>query len=175
MSHSPTPDTVALVRRLYREDTPTKDIVAATKLSTGTIYRCLDGAFDDGSGIQPAPIARRKTPSGKPAKRGTREALVARIWRTAARQVGDIEDRLKASGLELPERESNGRMLAVIARTLRDLSAFDQANAKRNKEAAKGDDDDAVPRNIDDLRQSLARKLQGLIAEQRAVDSKQVE
>jgi hypothetical protein len=49
------------------------------------------------------------------------------MWRTAERQVGEIEDRLKAAGLKLAERESNTRMLSIVARTPRELSAVDES------------------------------------------------
>ena len=48
------------------------------------------------------------------------------MWRTAERQVEEIEDRLAVAGLELAERESNARMLAIVAKTLRELAAVDE-------------------------------------------------
>ena len=64
---------------------------------------------------------------------GSRAALVARMWRTAERQVEEIEERLKSAGLEPAEREGNARTLATLARTLRELAAFDEAKKPRGK------------------------------------------
>jgi hypothetical protein len=127
------------------------------------MYRCIDGKFDDGSGTPPAPVPRRRADTRTAERIGSRGALIARMWRTAEKQVGEIEDRLKAAGLELAERESNARTLAVVARTLRELSAVDEAEKARGKEASKDNNDDAPPRNIDELRRSLARKLEAFV------------
>ncbi len=140
-----------------------KDICARTGITLGTMYRCIDGKFDDGSGTPPAPIPRRRADTRTEERIGSRGALIARMWRTAERQVGEIEDRLKAAGLKLAERESNARKLSIVARTLRDLSAVDEADKARGEEASKDNDDDAPPRNIDELRRSLARKLEALV------------
>jgi hypothetical protein len=163
MATSPTPDVVALARRLYQDGVPVQDISARTGLPLGMVYRCIDGKFDDGSGAPLAPLPRRRADTRTAKRIGSRGTLIARMWRTAERQVGEIEDRLKAAGLELTERESNARTLAVVARTLRDLSAVDEANQARGKEASKDNNDDAPPRNIDELRSSLARKLEALV------------
>lgn len=94
---------------------------------------------------------------------GSRAALIARMWRTAERQVEEIEDRLKAVGLELNERESNARTLAIVAKTLRELSAVDEARQARIKKGTQHHDDDAPPRDIDELRRQLAAKIEGLL------------
>jgi hypothetical protein len=60
----------------------------------------------------------------KPLK-ADRVSLTARLWRTAERQARDIEERLARPAAAAPERERDVRMLAMLTRTLRDLSAFD--------------------------------------------------
>jgi hypothetical protein len=169
MATTPTPDVVALVRRLYQDGVLVKDISARTGLGFDVMYRCIDGKFDDGSGTPPAPIPRRRADTRTAERIGSRGALIARMWRTAEKQVGEIEDRLKAAGLELAERESNTRMLSIVARTLRELSAVDEAEKARGKEASKDNNDDAPPRNIDELRSALADKLAAFVA--RTVDA----
>lgn len=92
-----------------------------------------------------------------------RRALIARLWRTAARQVRGIERRLAGEPQEPAERERDARVLAVLAMTLRELAAFDAAerDSGRTRQIA-ADDNDAVPRDIDELRRELARRLDGL-------------
>jgi len=167
MAYAPTPDVVALVRRLYAEGVTVNEIVAqsgVTKLNI--IYRCVAGRYPDGSGIAPAPIPQRRQRVRVRHRSDSRAALVTRMWRTAERQVEEIEGRLAVAGLELAEREGNARMFAITARTLRDLQAVDEKT--RSKESKKEADDDAPPRNIDDLRRELAKKLESFVA--RTVD-----
>jgi hypothetical protein len=165
MADIPTLDVVALVRRRYREGATVKTIMAETGIgSVGLLYRCVAGDFPDGSGVAPEPIPRRQAAVGVRDRRGSRAALVARMWRTAERQVEEIEHRLKAAGIELAERESNARTLAVVAKTLRELAAFDESRTARGKEEPKDNDDNAGPRNIDDLRRDLAQKLAAFVA-----------
>jgi hypothetical protein len=166
MAEIPTPEQVALVRRRYPEGVPVKAIMAESGINDlDVLYRCLDGEFPDGSGQKLAPIPRRRASAGKRTRMMGRKALVARLWRTAERQVAEIEGRLAAAGLEVSERESNARTLAIVAKTLRELSAIDAGARTRGKKAPTDKDDDPVPRNIDDLRRALARKLEAFAAE----------
>jgi hypothetical protein len=116
-----------------------------------------------------APSNRQSSPRGKgttaPAEQelpDNRTALVKRMWRAAEAQVREIENRLLLDSPEPLERERDVRVLAVIAKTLRELSALDQTQP--NKRTLALADDDAVPRNMDELRRSLAQKLEALIA-----------
>ena len=164
MTDIPPPEVVALARQLYAVGEPVDSILAQTELSAGTLYKCLAGRYDDGRGVKPQPMALRR--SGIRIRRpgGGRAALVARLWSAAEKQVQDIEQRAMAAGLELGERESNARMLAVVARTLRELVAVDRAKEPRGKPAAKEDHDESPPRNVDDLRRELAKKIQEFAA-----------
>lgn len=165
MAYIPPPDVVALVRRLYQDGATVNAIVAASGIKNLKIlYGCLAGLYPDGSATEPAPIPRRRQGVRRPARhrKGNRTALVARMWRTAERQVEEIEQRAAVAGLELAERESNARMLAIVAKTLRELAAVDEK--ARVKEATKDDDDDAPPRNIDELRRALADKLERFVS-----------
>ena len=164
MAETPTPEQVVLVRRRYLERATLKAIVAESGIKNPNIIsRCLAGDFADGSGVSPAPIPRRR-----PARRrkGGRAALVARMWRTAERQVEEIEERLQAAGLELAERESNARTLAIVAKTLREFAAVDETERLRKGKQSPPDhdiDDDPVPRDIDEFRRELARRIDALI------------
>jgi hypothetical protein len=163
MAYIPTPDVVAFVRRRYAEGVPIRVIVAESGIKNlNILYRCFAGHYPDGSGINPAPIPQRRQGVRVRHRLGSRAALVSRMWRTAERQVEEIEDRLAVAGIELAERESNARTLAIVAKTLRELAAVD--DKPRGKETAKDDDDEAPPRNIDDLRRALAEKLEAFVA-----------
>ena len=164
MAETPTPDVVALVRRRYREGATVKAIVAESGIrNLNIIYRCLDGEFPDGSGARPEPIPKRRPGVRIRHRSGSRAGLVARMWRTAERQVEEIEQRLDTAGIPLAERESNARTIAIVARTLRELSAVDEAKASRGKAAAKDNDESGIPRNLDDLRRALAQKLEAFV------------
>jgi hypothetical protein len=164
----PAPDAVALVRRRYAEGATVKAIVAESGIKNLTIiYRCLAGLYPDGTGVKPVPIPQRRAGVRVRHRKGSRAALVARMWRTAERQVEEIEDRLAVAGLEVAERESNARTLAIVAKTLRELVAVDEAKTSRGSEAPKDHDDDH-PRNIEDLRRELAQKLERFVASRSA-------
>ena len=158
---TPTPAEVALVRELYRDGEPVKDIRARAGVSRAVLHRCLAGDFDDGSGAKPAAIPLRRARQHADA----RTRLVKRIWRTAQRQVEAIEDRLKAAGLAPAEHESSARMLATVARTLRELVAIDEkARPKQDEQPAANDDsDDDIPRDVDELRRALALRIAALV------------
>jgi hypothetical protein len=161
MSQPVPPETVALARRLYTEGKTNKAIMAETGIaSVWLLYQCLDGKLDDGSGQLPPPLPRRRDILG----RGTdRKQLVRRLWRNAERQVDQIEQRLKKTKLASEEFERDARSLAMVVRTVRELSALDAA--KRSKDNQQKPNDAPVPRNIDDLRRELARKLKALADE----------
>jgi hypothetical protein len=167
MVDTPTPDVVALVRRLYAEGVTVKEIVAQSRIrNLNIIYRCLAGLYPDGSGTKPAPIPQRRQGVRVRHRKGSRAALVTRMWRTAERQVEEIEDRLAVAGLEIVERESNARMFAIMARTLRDISAVDEMEKSSNGKKQPSDDDsddDSVPRDIDEFREELARRIHALV------------
>lgn len=166
MIATPTPEQVALARRLYQDGVAVRDIVAAAGIKLGTLYRCLDGDFPDGTGVDPAPVPLRHQGVRVRQRMGSRAALVARMWKTAERQVEEIEDRLKAAGLELAERESNARTLAIVAKTLRELSIVDEAKQTRKGRKRPPDDDiddDPVPRDINEFRRELARRIDALV------------
>ena len=133
---------------------------AASRIST-IIYRCVAGLYPDGSGIKPAPIPHGGGACACGIATGSRAALVTRMWRTAERQVEEIEERLTVAGIELVERESNARTLAIVAKTLRELSAVDRRKRrKRRRSREKTSMTTPSPRNIDEFRRELARRIE---------------
>lgn len=167
----------ALARRLYLEGASMAEIRRQTGLSSATVYYWIDREMGpDGTflfnpvprrtappvGGQPAKArdAKAPNPSGKPDRRG----LLKRLWRAAERQIDEIETRLaRAADPEAaprPDSEKDARALAVLARTLRELTALEAEARKRRK--AK-DQDDTV-RDLDTFRRELARRLDRLRA-----------
>jgi hypothetical protein len=156
---APSPDKVAQARRLYREGLPVARIMQQTKLDRATFYACLDGRYDDGSGATPPPLPRRR------ANLRSRTALATRLWRAAEKQVGEIEERLAAAHLPRSERERDARVMAIVVKTLRELSAFDERNRESRTDVTEADDDlppDDFPRDIDELRRELAKRISQL-------------
>lgn len=170
MTETISPETVALARRSYVEGVSVSKILSETGMSLGTFYAVCDGKFDDGSGTKLAALPRRRIVMGRRRKalRTSRMSLVQRLWRTAERQVRDIETRLDGEAQEPAERERDARVLAVLVKTLRELHVFDSARGKakgkgKGKAAQESVSDDT--RDIDEFRRDLARKIDRLAAQ----------
>ena len=123
---------------------------------------------------------RRSAPKKKrpQALTGEREAVVQRLWRTAERQVADIEQRLMAADQEPAERERDTRMMAVLVKTLVELGALDDAKPKKSgaRGAAKSspvapeqhDNASDESRSLDEFRRELARRIAALAGDEPA-------
>jgi hypothetical protein len=156
---------------------PTAQIAAEFKISRSTVTYWRDRSPARGPRHQP-PLQRpaRTRRSRKSMSRRARTALVDRLWRTADGQVREIEDRLFArerdggEAGDTSERECDARLLAVLVKTLRELAALDQANRAAATTNAAGaaraepEDDDPVPRDIDEFRRELARRIQTFVS-----------
>ncbi|MEA2907201.1 MAG: hypothetical protein QOI12_4588 [Alphaproteobacteria bacterium] len=152
---------ITKARAMYVEGFTVSRILAACDMSLGTLYYWLDGGPREADGPRLPPIPRRRTVVGKrrPPLCGDQVALVARLWRTAERQVRDIELRLARADLPGTERERDTRMLAGLVRMLRDLSGFAAVAASGGKPA----DDDPVPADVDEFRAALARRIEAFV------------
>jgi len=146
------PDVVLRARQMYVAGAPTKDIVAATGLSKGTLYHWLAGA----GALPPIPLRRR------PHRKRGRAALIRRIMRAAEVQVRQIGKRLAEEGVAPDERDRQLRSFAVLSRTMRELIALEMADAQVQKMTTAQDDDEQLPRDIDELRAELARRIEGI-------------
>jgi hypothetical protein len=93
--------------------------------------------------------------------RTTRAALVRRLWRAVAAQIARAEAYFEAmtdeTGESLARPEEAAKLLASLARTLKELDALEPAD--RRSEAS-----DDSPRDIEAFRAELARKLDRLLA-----------
>ncbi len=87
-----------------------------------------------------------------------RHQLAARLWRAAERQAAEVEERIAAGPRPVAEAERDARLLSVLAKTLRELSAVEAS-------AQSEDDEDAAPNDIDELRSALDERLRKLSLE----------
>jgi hypothetical protein len=159
-------ETIDGIRQRYAEGVPISAIRAEFEVSEGATYYWVKGGPAKGlNRLPPLPLRGRggEGEGSRPGPRGVRRATIDRLWRTAARQVQDIELRLSAEGQEPSERERDARLMAVMVKTLRELAAFDRADLEKSRKSntkdAPRDHDDAVPADIDELRRELARRV----------------
>lgn len=156
--HIPPPQ-VALARRRYAEGATTRSILAESSLSLWSLYRCLDGFHDDGSGM-PLPRLPRRREIVRRAM--SRAAMIDLLWRNAQQQVQQIEQRMQDSGFPAEASERDARALAVLVRTLRELAAFDAQKAASGTQRKKPENEKPIPRNVDEMRRQLSKKLAAL-------------
>jgi hypothetical protein len=83
-----------------------------------------------------------------------RPALAARLWRAAELQAAEIEARLAMGARSVAESEKDARVLSILAKTLRDLSAVDDANCE-----ADDNDEDTASDDLETLREELGVRL----------------
>jgi transposase-like protein len=156
-------DAIHRARRDYAESSMTvADICRKHGMNRQDLYYWLDGGPPGGE-HHLAPIPRRGSGARtgrRPRLRGDRVSIVRRMWRAAEAQVRDIEDRLRQDAREADERERDARMLAVLVKTLRELSALDETQSGP-PDTAGGDDE--VPRDIDEFRRELARRMDAFV------------
>lgn len=159
------PEVGAYVRAKYLEGKSLAAIRAGARRPFGLnlrdddMYFWVDGAAGE-SGPTLQPLPRREAPKAMTV--AARRALVGRLWGAAERQIEDIEALLRGKRLDTDKREHGARMLATLVKSLRELSAIDAAPAKPDKRKARPDDDG--PRNIEDFRRELIRKMDALVA-----------
>ncbi len=108
---------------------------------------------------------RQKSKRKAAAPTDARRTLVETLWRTAARQVSEIERRLMKVEQPPAERETDARALAVLVKTLRELSTLDEAHLDDagSRPTTEAEDDDPVPRDIDEFRRELARRMDAFV------------
>ena len=93
-------------------------------------------------------------------------SMVARVSDAIERELSKIErivgnpTRMQPS--QRVETESRARVLASLARTLKEVMRLREQ--ERGDDKAKAADDDAIPRDLDEFRRELSRRLEGLVA-----------
>lgn len=153
--------------------------VGSIKKDEGVMTRKERGpALNGGTGSE-APAGPRAAPL-------SRKRIVSRLWRTAERQVAEIETRMVGLADDPMTLERDAKTLAIIAKTVRDLvaidaEAFDRTLRTRLKEAgtrhgeknsstvatsdANPNAEEYGPRDIEGFRAELARRLDELRCE----------
>lgn len=106
-----------------------------------------------------APTAHRATHS--PGRGPARGRIVSKLWRTAERQVREVESRLAQLRDDPAALERDAKTLAIIARTVRDLVAIDD-NARAGDEPKESETSGLQRMPIADFRRELAEKLEHL-------------
>ena len=113
---------------------------------------------------------RRRTAVDKAAEPQSCEtpasSMVERVSNAIERELTKIERIVGNPERLVPaqriETESRARVLASLARTLKEVMRLrEQERGVEDKKAA---DDDAVPRDLDEFRRELSRRLEGLVA-----------
>jgi len=157
---------------LYRQGVTLARIAAETGLNKRGIYSALK--HDANARGEPPPRRVKAPPRATPVRR---ETLVTRMWAAADRQIGEIEARF-ALPADPDAAERDARTLATLARVVRELVQAGRASgaatgaasgaAARRSRSPQETDDDAPPRDLDALRDELARRLARLRAERDA-------
>lgn len=106
--------------------------------------------------VAAAAASSGETPAGSMVERVSN--AIERELTKIERIVGNPERLAPAQRIET---ESRARVLASLARTLKEVMRLrEQERGVDNKKAA---DDDAVPRDLDEFRRELSRRLEGLV------------
>ena len=91
-----------------------------------------------------------------------RKAVVTRLWRAAKRQLDAHEARLDGLPSGAGASEADAKALAVLARTVRELVALEEATTTRESKATDDADPAAGLRYAAELRKELARRLDAI-------------
>jgi hypothetical protein len=178
------PELIAEGKRLHETTlTPLCDIAAAMGLSRGTLAnrirewgwkrrRPSSGTVDIFHAVRgaTAAVATAETPMpatgvADPVSPQQRAALAQRIQNVVEREMTVIE---RAVGVLGPSNEAEAertvRTLAGISRTLREIAALNRPDEVAPPDEA---DDDPVPRDLDEFRNELARRIRGFVEARR--------
>ncbi len=153
-------ETIEHIRRDYADGEPVQVTKSKHNVSDATFYACVDGRVPGHPSLPPIP--RRNKRPGKAPESDIRSVLIAKLWRTAKRQVSEIEARLKMVAERPSERESDTRSLAVLVKTVRELAALDEVRDAHNN-STDVIDDDPIPQDIDEFRRELARRMDAFV------------
>lgn len=176
---------VAEGRRLYEQTVvPVGDIARKMGISKSTLQNRVDAwswkrrdyhselmrklrAAEVAAAQVSAPASEQPTsePPAAPPVPADRVAIAARIATVVERELDAVERVLKVIGPNNQvEAERSARTLASIGRALREIAAFNESHEVTPDDA----DDDAVPRDIDEFRNELARRINEFVDARRS-------
>lgn len=173
------PKLIAEARTLYETtDTPTSVIAAMLGISRGTLNDRIPEWGWTYRRYAKSAAERAAAPPEPPAAAPARECvtlepplpLVERLQRVIDAQMQVAERTLKVLGpASSAEAERTARILASVSRTVQDIVA-----ATKGQRPADDADDDPVPRDIDEFREALARRIEAFVAAERAAADRAV-
>jgi hypothetical protein len=184
------PDQLAKARHLYEQTlVPVSDIAASLKVSDAWLYKRIKdlnwrkrqsqiGDFHyarflaeaEALAPAPAPPAELLAPTDREKVEQRSLAFTLRL-QDAAERVLDAGVRIIATIRpgDHAEGERCARVVAVVAHAFRDVAHLTKpVSAAEAHEPAYDEDDDPVPRDLDEFRQELARRIRGFIEARRA-------
>jgi hypothetical protein len=186
-----TPEQIEAARLLYENpQTPLQEIAASLKITRRTLEARIAewgwaprATSPRAASPQNAGQTRSKSP-GRRAKRTStarkqpksqahpqpdaakrplrsREALAVRVQRVVERELDAIDSILSVLGAaDSAEAERSARTLASLARALKEVMRL-----AAPEQASDPDEDDPMPRDLDEFRRELARRIEALAAE----------
>lgn len=190
-----TPEQIEAARRLYENpQTPVDDVAASLGIARGTLKSRIEEwgwpkrrtgppvppANKTGSS-ENARVARRLRVTSKATKKKQRaqtrarppsiapalttpEALAVRVQRVVERELDAIDSVLSVLGVaDSADAERSARTLASLARALTEVMRLSAP-----EQTPDPDEDDAMPRDLDEFRRELARRIEALAAEAEA-------
>jgi hypothetical protein len=102
-----------------------------------------------------------------PADASPAVSLVARVGDAIERELRKIEriigNPVRLHPSERIESESRARVLASLARSMKEVMRLREQERDAMHDATKAADDDAIPRDLDEFRRELSRRLEGLV------------
>jgi hypothetical protein len=162
-----TPEQIARGRFLYEQTfTPMDDIAGALNISRATLRSRVKEWGWTKRANDPYAARRGEPPqtaaSGYPSLAEERIALVKRLQSAVNKELSALESMTPGTDSAAPsEGDKRARMLASLTRTLREMTRLEPPPAQ-----AESIDDDTVPRDLDELRRELCRRLEALVAGQ---------
>jgi len=161
------PENALVARQMYAEGASVEAILAKTGLPKHKLYFWLDGGRRE-DGRRLLPQMPRRLVRARQIKPREQLILVTRMFRLFDKQIAVMESRENSTATE---DEQDSRRMALITRALEQIGLMptqDREMARRKK--TKNDQSQAVeqpvPRDPEELRRSLARKLGAIIAEE---------
>jgi len=192
-----TPELLAEAKRLYEQTlVPVDDIAAMMGVSRALFYRFARkgnwrgrrasvGTFEFAralSGTAVATIVPTPAPAEQPRAEvivtadplspQQRLALALRIQCVVEREMDAMERILAViQPSDQIEAEQGARTLANVSRALREAKALNEPVSETPPDET---DDDPIPRDIDEFREALARRIEAFVASRRAADDGRV-